>query len=175
MPAGGASGYSIAVKHELLLCLATLATWTVCACGGKGTAADETSPGSLAADDAAVADDAGYETTFQGDGVQCGAIVCTGSQQCCLVYVPTDASSSNPTHACDQDCVSVCADTCPDAGGMTSAGAPPMGGGMPPMGGATPPMGGGGMPSMGGGAPPMGGGMPPMEMGPVGAADAAAD
>jgi hypothetical protein len=142
--------------------------WTLCACGGKGAAAAGTSPDSLAGDDAAAADDASYETAFQGDGVQCGAIVCSGSQQCCLVYVPTDASNSNPTHACDQDCVSVCADTCPDAGGMTSAGAPPMGaGGMAPMGG--------GMPPMGGGTPPMGGGMPPTMMGPGAASDAGAD
>jgi hypothetical protein len=85
-----------------------------------------------------------YGASFQGDGVQCGAIICSGAQQCCLVYVAPDASSSNPTHKCDQNCVSQCADTCPDSGQSTGGGPPPAGGrdagmagmtGMPPAGG----------------------------------------
>ena len=115
----------------------------LCACAGRSSLPSQ-------ADDA----DAGYQTGFQGDGVQCGAIVCSGAQQCCLVYVPTDASNSNPTHACDQNCMSICADTCPDAGGATSTGMPPAGGG-PPM---------GGMSAEGGMG--MGGKMPAMTMGP---------
>jgi len=99
-------------------------------------------------------------TQFQGDGVQCGALVCSGTQQCCLVYVPADASTSNPTHACDQNCESVCADTCPDAGGQTSM-IPPMGG-MPGMTGMTSMPGNqGGMPEAGMRAPDMPG-MPGM-------------
>jgi hypothetical protein len=171
-PAAATTGYLIVVKHEFVLGVAVLVTLAVCACGGNNT-----SVGAATEDGGrgAVADDAGYETAFQGDGVQCGGIICSGAQLCCLVYVPTDASNSNPTHACDQDCVSVCADTCPDAGGMTSAGMPP-GVGMPPAGGMPPgggmPLagGGGGMP--GGGVAP-GGGMPPSTMGPGGSADAA--
>ncbi len=72
-----------------------------------------------------------FGATFQGDGVQCGAIVCSGSQQCCFVDIPTDANSAAPTHKCDQGCESVCMDACPDAGnGM---------GGMGGMGGMTAP------------------------------------
>jgi hypothetical protein len=116
-----------------------------------------------------------FGAEFQGNGVQCGAIVCSGTQQCCLVYIETDAMSSNPTHACDQNCMSICADICPDAGGQTSmvhpggmpTGGMPMGGmgdaggmhmggtPMSAMGDAMAAMGGtGGMPGMGG---PMGG------------------
>jgi hypothetical protein len=171
-PGAAATGYLIVVKHEFVLGVAVLVTLAVCACGGKdpsvvAAATEDGGPGALT-------DDAGYETAFQGDGVQCGGIICSGTQLCCLVYVPTDASNSNPTHACDQDCISVCADTCPDAGGMTSAGMPPGGGGMPPGGGMPA---GGGMPpaasGMPGGGMSPGGGMPPNAMGPGGSADAA--
>ncbi len=77
------------------------------------------------------ADTAGAQ--YEGNGVQCGALVCSGTQQCCLVYIAADASTSNPTHACDQNCESVCADTCPDAGGQTSMMPPPGGMAMPGM------------------------------------------
>ena len=174
-PGAATTGYLIVVKHESVLGVAILVTLAVCACGGNNTSVGAAT--GAAREDAglgALADDAGYETAFQGDGVQCGGIICSGAQLCCLVYVPTDASNSNPTHACDQDCISVCADTCPDAGGMTSAGMPPGGGGMPPGGGMPA---GGGMPPAGGGMPgggtPPGGGMPPKTMGPGGSADAA--
>jgi hypothetical protein len=136
------------------------------ACGGSAS-----KEGVVDGDRAVAADvdvDA-YGTAFMGDGVQCGAIVCSTGQQCCLVYIAADATSSGPTHACDQDCESVCADTCPDAGGMTqsfppSATSMPGAGGMP-MGA---PMPGG---STEGGAPP-GMGMP---AGPGPAPDAAGD
>jgi hypothetical protein len=170
VPGTETNGYSLSVKSEFRLGLAALLALMAWACGGQSGVQAGTSratdDGGAATDDAtggAATDDAGFETTFQGDGVQCGAIVCSGSQQCCLVYRVTDASNSNPTHACDQDCESVCADICPDAGGMTGTGMPPMGGG------GMPSMGGGGMPPMGGG------GMPPMKMGPPGVADAAAE
>lgn len=110
-----------------------------------------------------------YGMAFMGDGVQCGAIVCSSGQQCCLVYIPTDATSSGPTHACDQGCESVCADTCPDAGGMTQS-FPPSASSMPGAGGM--PM---GAPMPGG---PMEGGAPPgmgMPSGPGPAPDAAGD
>lgn len=104
-----------------------------------------------------------YGAAYQGDGVQCGAIVCSGSQQCCLVYVAADANASGPTHACDQDCQSICADTCPDAGGMTQS-FPPSGTGMPGMGGIP---GGGPAPLMEGGMPaPMPPGAGAMSFGP---------
>jgi hypothetical protein len=92
-----------------------------------------------------------YGASYQGDGVQCGAIICSGAQQCCLVYVAPDASNSNPTHKCDQNCVSQCADTCPDSGDSTGGGPPPgmMGmTGMRPAGGM--PDGGMPMPAPGG-------------------------
>jgi hypothetical protein len=138
------------VKHPLVthiaqIRLAFLVASALCACAGRSSSSAWQT----------VDADAGYQTGFQGDGVQCGAIVCSGAQQCCLVYVPTDASSSNPTHACDQNCISICADTCPDAGGATGTGMPPAGGGGMPM---------GGMSAEGGMG--MGGKMPPMMVGP---------
>lgn len=70
-----------------------------------------------------------FGSSFMGDGLQCGAIFCSGSQQCCLVPVDAEASASGPTHKCDQDCESVCMDSCPDAGdGMPAMGGMP---GMP--------------------------------------------
>jgi hypothetical protein len=92
------------------------------ACSGHGPSASETPDA--------------FGASFQGDGVQCGAIVCTGSQQCCFVDIPTDANSSAPTHKCDQGCESVCMDECPEAGsGMSGMGGKPGMGSMPAMGG----------------------------------------
>ena len=137
------------------LLIVAFAAAAALACGGQSTSERLQAEGH-AGDDAQVGDDAtGFGTQYQGDGVQCGALVCSGTQQCCLVYIAADANSSNPTHACDQDCQSVCADTCPDAGGQTSS-AMPAGGG--PMGN---PMGMGG--PMGDAMAGMGG---PMDMGP---------
>ena len=118
-----------------------------------GSSSHDVNFGSLADHDAALGDDV-FGAEFLGDGVQCGAIVCSSGQQCCLVYIPSDGASSNPTHACDQNCESVCADVCPDAGGQTGTGMPG-GGAMGGMGGmgAMGPM--GGMGAMG----PMGGPM----------------
>jgi hypothetical protein len=94
----------------------------------------------------------GYGDQYQGDGIQCGAIVCSGSQVCCYVEIASDASSMGPVHKCDQNCESRCLDACPDAG--TSSGPGPMPGapGGSPMGdGAAPAMHGG---QMNDGAPP---------------------
>lgn len=110
----------------------------VSACSGSGPQA---SPAS-----------GGVGTGFLGDGVQCGAIFCSGSQQCCLVSVAVDASAAGPTHKCDQGCESQCLDACPDAG----ADMPGMGG-MPPMNGMGPD---GGMPMKGPGTDAMAGAAP---------------
>jgi hypothetical protein len=114
------------------------------ACSGHGPAADQSGDG--------------FGAGFQGDGIQCGAIVCSGSQQCCYVAIAIDAASGTPTHKCDQGCESICMDECPDAGngmggmgGMPGMGPAPMGMPEAGMGG----MGGMGMPD--GGAPPHGG------------------
>jgi hypothetical protein len=77
------------------------------------------------------AGDGAYGTAYEGDGVQCGALICSGSQVCCIVALPSEASSMGPSGKCNQSCESVCADSCPDAGN----GAPAMAGGpgaMPP-------------------------------------------
>jgi hypothetical protein len=132
------------------------------ACGGSTTVGSSPSSGSPG-DDAST-----FGVQYQGDGVQCGALVCSGTQQCCLVYIAADADTSDPTHACDQDCQSVCADVCPDAGGQTSSAMPAGGGPMPGMGGMGGPsdamagMGGPGGPMSGMGAGPMGGMVEPM-------------
>jgi hypothetical protein len=67
-----------------------------------------------------------YGAAYEGDGVQCGAIVCSGAQLCCLVEIASDATEMGPRQTCDQDCESVCADVCPDAGASGGGGAPPM-------------------------------------------------
>lgn len=140
------------------LWLAAFASILAPACGGHTDSSSENGDATT------------YGAEYQGSGVQCGAVVCSGTQLCCLVYISAEASSSGPTHACDQNCQSVCADTCPDAGGQTSmvmrnGGTPPSMAGMPggmgamtggpgspppaptgPMGGMGGPMGGGPMP-----------------------------
>jgi hypothetical protein len=125
------------------------------ACGGS-TSVESTSVAGGGSGDAST-----FGVQYQGDGVQCGALVCSGTQQCCLVYIAADADNSNPTHACDQDCQSVCADVCPDAGGQTSAmmlGGGPMGGMGGPAGMGDAMVGTGGMGGpMGGMGDPMGG------------------
>ena len=174
MPGLGPIGYLNDVKLKEVACLAFLGLF-LWACAGK-SASDS-------------ADGATYGANYQGNGVQCGAIICSGSQQCCLVEISSGSSNGNPTHACDQNCESVCADTCPDSGGMTSAGAPPTGGGgMMPAGGGMMSTRDGGMMQTGGGGmmstrdggmmqtggggmmPTGGGGMMPMQ----GASDAMA-
>ena len=67
-----------------------------------------------------------YGAAYEGDGVQCGAIVCSGAQLCCLVEVASDAMTMGPRQTCDQNCESVCADVCPDAGASSGGPAPPM-------------------------------------------------
>jgi len=67
----------------------------------------------------------GYGAAFEGDGVQCGAIICSGAQVCCIVPTPSEASSMGPAGKCDENCESVCADSCPDAGNTSM----PAGGG----------------------------------------------
>jgi hypothetical protein len=126
------------VAHSRWSFAIALGVFTAC-----GSSSHDVNFGSLAGRDAALGDDV-FGAEFLGDGLQCGAIVCSSGQQCCLVYIPPDATSSNPTHACDQNCESVCADVCPDAGGQTGTGMPGMGA-MAPMGG------------MGGMGGPMGG------------------
>jgi hypothetical protein len=74
-------------------------------------------------------DDGGYGAAYEGDGVQCGAIICSGSQVCCIVPIASDAASMGPAGKCDESCESVCADSCPDAGNASGGGP----GGMPSM------------------------------------------
>jgi hypothetical protein len=69
--------------------------------------------------------DGGYGAAYEGDGLQCGALICSGSQVCCIVPIASDASSMGPAGKCDEGCESVCADSCPDAGNASM----PMGGG----------------------------------------------
>jgi hypothetical protein len=145
------------VRTEKLVATFALAGVLLTACSVRMGGNQGAGPGNGSA-----ADLDAYGAGYQGDGVQCGAIVCSGTQQCCLVYIPADANTAGPTHACDQDCQSICADVCPDAGGMIqsfppSASSMPMGSGMP-MGSAMPSTE-GGMP-MGGAMPSMGDGMP---------------
>jgi hypothetical protein len=147
---------------RILLCCLYCALPTACGSSKASPAASQEQPDA-------------YGASFQGDGVQCGAIICSGTQQCCLVYVAPDASNSNPTHKCDQDCVSQCADTCPDSGDPMGGGPPPGGGpgaGMAGMTGMAPA---GGMPG-GGMQMPAPGGMPGGSAGDGGSAqDAATD
>jgi hypothetical protein len=160
-PAQRSTGYLTDVMHFKWLLSFALGGVLMIACGGQSSDLNAGSAGDASASP--------FGAQYQGDGVQCGALVCSGSQQCCLVYIAADAGTSNPTHACDQNCESVCADTCPDAGGQTSAGMPPAGGGGPPMGGTGAPgnMGGpmGGMGVPGNMGTPMGGTGAPGNMG----------
>ena len=71
---------------------------------------------------------AGYGDAYQGDGVQCGSIICSGAQVCCIVPIPTDVQSMGPAGKCDQSCESVCADSCPDAGASSMHMGMPAGG-----------------------------------------------
>jgi hypothetical protein len=152
------------------------------ACGGSSSGAiggtAESDGSGSSGGSSSIGDASSFGAQYQGNGVQCGAIVCSGTQQCCLVYIAAEASTSNPTHACDQDCESVCAETCPDAGGQTSAGMPPGGGG-PPGGPMSDAMAGKGAPMNAMGAPDMMAdamaGAPMNTMGPGPANDAAPD
>lgn len=54
-----------------------------------------------------------YGARFLGDADQCAAIVCSGSQVCCVVPIPSDAPTPHPNNKCDYDCIAQCMDSCP--------------------------------------------------------------
>jgi hypothetical protein len=54
-----------------------------------------------------------YGAGYQGDGGACATVLCSGAQVCCVIPVPSDASTPYPNNKCDYDCVAVCMDSCP--------------------------------------------------------------
>jgi hypothetical protein len=54
-----------------------------------------------------------YGARFLGDADQCAAVVCGGSQVCCVVPIPSDAPTAHPDNKCDYDCTAQCMDSCP--------------------------------------------------------------
>jgi hypothetical protein len=73
-----------------------------------------------------------YGALFEGDGDMCGAVICSGSQVCCVVSVPSEAATPNPNNKCDYHCTAVCMDSCPAVALTTddAASAPLHGGGI---------------------------------------------
>jgi hypothetical protein len=54
-----------------------------------------------------------YGAKYQGDAGACATVVCSGAQVCCVLPIPSDASTLHPNNRCDYDCVAVCMDSCP--------------------------------------------------------------
>jgi hypothetical protein len=89
------------------------------ACAGR--IASNASPGDAVAAEASVQDgvqdgDAAediYGAAFEGDAGQCAAVICSGSQVCCVVSIESDAATPHPNNKCDYDCVARCMDSCP--------------------------------------------------------------
>lgn len=69
-----------------------------------------------------------YGARFLGDADQCAAVVCSGSQVCCVIPIPSDAPREHPNNKCDYDCTAQCMDSCP-AVSLGNANAPPPSGG----------------------------------------------
>lgn len=77
----------------------------VSAPGAADDSPDTSSPGSSIED--------AYGARYLGDADQCAAIVCSGSQICCVVPIPSDAPTPHPNNKCDYDCTAQCMDSCP--------------------------------------------------------------
>ena len=128
LPANPATGYRFPVNQSALRVLSAigiaLATAS-CTNSVSGPAGASASPDA-------------YGVPYLGSGVQCGGIVCSGSQVCCYVPIPTDVSMQGgpANHKCDLGCESVCMDSCPDSGDNTGPGAPAPAGNPPPAGAA---------------------------------------
>jgi hypothetical protein len=69
-----------------------------------------------------------YGARFLGDADQCAAIVCSGSQVCCVIPIPSDAPSEHPNNKCDYNCTAQCMDSCPALSLGNADAAPPSGG-----------------------------------------------
>lgn len=54
-----------------------------------------------------------YGAKYQGDAGACATVVCSGAQVCCVLPIPSDASTPHPDNRCDYDCVAACMDSCP--------------------------------------------------------------
>lgn len=112
---------------------ATACVLAATACAGRIDALASDGPDAADAPDAAVApemleaaaieDAPGATGAFQGDADQCATVVCSGTQVCCVVSIPSDAPTTYPNNKCDYDCEALCMDACPDLGGAGDGGA----------------------------------------------------